>query len=58
MSRLIDMILKEHMREEEGYERAMRRALGRKPFLKSSGPYLSREKAHNRSLPASRQAGE
>jgi hypothetical protein len=48
VSRLIGIILEERMREEEGYERAMRRALGRKPFLKSSEPYLSREKAHSR----------
>lgn len=48
VSRLLGAILEEHMREEDGYERAMRRALGRKPFLKVSGRYLSREEAHDR----------
>jgi hypothetical protein len=48
VSRLLGTILKERMLEEDGYEGAMRRALGRKPFLKSSGRYLSREEAHDR----------
>ena len=49
VSRLLAGILKEHMREKNGYESAMRRALARKPFLKTDGRYLSREEAHDRS---------
>jgi len=49
VSRLLGAILKEHMLEEDGYGRAMRRALARKPFLKTDGRYLSREEVHERS---------
>ncbi len=49
VSRLLAGILKNHMREENGYETAMRRALSRKPFLKTDGRYLSREEVHDRS---------
>jgi len=42
-------ILLERMREEDSYEKAMRRALARKPFLKTDGRYLSREEVHDRS---------
>jgi hypothetical protein len=49
VSRLLAGILKDHMREKSGYETAMRRALSRKPFLKTDGRYLSREDAHGRS---------
>ena len=49
VSRLLGAILKERMMNDEGYERAMRRALARKPFLKTDGRYLSREEAHDRS---------
>lgn len=48
VSRLLGSMLKDRMLEEDGYERAMRRALGRKPFLKTDGRYLSREEAHDR----------
>jgi len=48
VSRLLGEILKERMSAENGYEKAMRRALARKPFLHSSGPYLTREEAHDR----------
>jgi hypothetical protein len=48
VSRLLGGILKERMLEEEGYARAMRRALARKPFLKTDGRYLSREEVHDR----------
>jgi len=48
VSRLLGGILKERMLEEEGYARAMRRALARKPFLKTDGSYLSREEVHDR----------
>jgi hypothetical protein len=48
VSRLLGRILRERMLEEGGYERAMRRALSRKPFLKTDGRYPSREEAHDR----------
>ena len=49
VSRLLGGILKERMLEKDGYEGAMRRALTRKPFLRTNGRYLSREEAHDRS---------
>jgi predicted DNA-binding ribbon-helix-helix protein len=49
VSRLLAGILKERMREQDAYEAAMRRALARKPFLKTDRRYLSREEAHDRS---------
>jgi hypothetical protein len=49
VSRLLARILKERMAEQDEYERAMRRALARKPFLKANGSYLSREHLHDRS---------
>lgn len=49
VSRLLAGILKDHMSEKNGYENAMRRALARRPFLKTDGQYLSREEAHDRS---------
>ena len=48
VSRLLGELLKERMSAQAGYERAMRRALSRKPFLRSNGRYLSREEAHDR----------
>ena len=42
-------VLKQQMNEAGEYELAKRRALKRKPFLKSNGTYLSREEAHERS---------
>jgi hypothetical protein len=36
------------MREEDAYQSAVRRALARKPFLKTDGRYLSREEVHER----------
>jgi hypothetical protein len=48
VSRLLGAILKERMLNSDGYERAMRRALARKTFLKAGGRYLSREEAHDR----------
>jgi hypothetical protein len=48
VSRLLGAILKERMLKNDGYERAMRRSLARKPFLKTDGRYLSREEAHDR----------
>lgn len=49
VSRLLGELLKERMSGQDGYESAMRRALGRKPFLGSKGRYLTREEAHDRS---------
>jgi hypothetical protein len=48
VSRLLANILKERMQEKDSYERAMRQALARKPFLKTDGRYLSREEVHDR----------
>jgi hypothetical protein len=48
VSRLLAGILKERMLEKDGYEGAMRRALVRKPFLRTDGRYLSREEVHDR----------
>jgi hypothetical protein len=47
-SRLWGELLKERMSSQGGYERAMRRALGREPFPRSTGRYLTREEAHDR----------
>jgi hypothetical protein len=48
VSRLLADILRSQMVGEEEYERAMREALARGPFFKSTGPYLTREDAHDR----------
>jgi hypothetical protein len=48
VSRLLGALLKELMSTQDEYETAMRRALGRKPFLRSNGRYLTREEAHER----------
>jgi len=48
VSRLLGELLKERMSARDGYEKAMRRALDRKPFLRSKGRYLTREEAHDR----------
>lgn len=48
LSRLLGAILKDRMLQNDGYARAMRRALARKPFLQTRGRYLSREEAHDR----------
>jgi hypothetical protein len=49
MSRFLAGILKERMAAQDGYAAAMRRALARKPFLKTDGRYASREEIHDRS---------
>jgi hypothetical protein len=41
-------LLKERMARKDDYEAAKRRALARKPFLKTDGRYLTREQAHDR----------
>ncbi len=48
VSRFLGDILKERMKENDEYDAAKRRALARKPFLKSDGRYLSREEVHDR----------
>jgi hypothetical protein len=48
VSRFLADILKERMTQKDNYEAAKRRALARKPFLKTDGSYLSREQAHDR----------
>ena len=49
VSALLAAMLKQHMHDKNGYESAMRRALARRPFIKSDGRYLSREEVHERS---------
>lgn len=49
VSALLATLLTQHMHDKNGYETAMRRALARKPFLKTDGRYPSREEAHERS---------
>ncbi|HVH69501.1 MAG TPA: hypothetical protein VNB49_00120 [Candidatus Dormibacteraeota bacterium] len=48
VSRFQAEILKEGMIESDGYDTAKRRALARKPFLKSDGRYFTREEVHDR----------
>ena len=48
VSRLLGEILKERMLAKDSYERAMRRSLAKRPFLKTDGRYLSREEVHDR----------
>lgn len=48
VSRFLAEILRERMIESDGYDAAKRRALARKPFLKTNGRYLTREEAHDR----------
>jgi hypothetical protein len=49
VSRLLGKLLKQRMADEDGYERAMRRALERRAFVRSSGGgYFSRDEAHDR----------
>ena len=48
VSRLLGALLRERMMQQHSYERAMKRALARKPFLKTDGKYLSRNELHDR----------
>lgn len=48
VSQLLGRLLKEQMVADQLYERAMKRALERKPFLRSKSRYLTREEAHDR----------
>lgn len=49
VSRLLGELLKQRMLEQDEYENAMREALARKPFIKGSRRYLTREEVHERS---------
>jgi hypothetical protein len=48
VSRFLAEILKQRMAESDNYEAAKRRALARKPFLKTDGRYRTREDVHDR----------
>ena len=48
VSRFLWEVLGERMIESDGYDAAKRRALARKPFLRTDGRYLSREEDHER----------
>jgi len=48
VSRLLGDLLKVQMAREQRYERAMEAALGRRPFLKTDGRYLTRDELHDR----------
>ena len=48
VSRLLGELLRERMEQTDSYERAMKRALARKPFGSSDGKYLTREELHDR----------
>jgi hypothetical protein len=48
VSQYLGGVLKQQMTASSQYEAAKRRALKRKPFLKTDGKYLSREEAHER----------
>lgn len=48
VSRFLGEMLKQRMRESDEYEKAMRRFLARKPFLKTDGKYLTRDEVHDR----------
>ncbi len=48
VSRFLGELAKEKMRSGRRYEKAMRSALAREPFLKSRGRYLTRDETHAR----------
>jgi hypothetical protein len=48
VSQFLGKLLEARKREEEGYERAQRRALSRKPILTSDSRYAGREELHER----------
>jgi hypothetical protein len=48
VSRLLGEVLRRQMLRETQYEKAMRAALARTPFLKSDGRYLRRNEVHER----------
>lgn len=51
VSRLVGELLEQRMREERGYDTAMKQFLAARPFsLKMGGRYPSREALHDRKL--------
>jgi hypothetical protein len=48
VSGLLSEILKQRMLAQNDYARAMRRALARKPFLRTNGRYPTRDEVHGR----------
>ena len=48
LRRFFARLVRSHIRSNDAYQNAMRRALSRRPFLKSDSRYLSREEAHDR----------
>lgn len=48
VSRFLATLLKKEQEEKDQYAAAMKRALGRKSFMKTEGKYLSREEANER----------
>ncbi len=50
--------MRKRVKKPSEYERAMRRALGRKPFLKGDARYLSREELHERKSPSAGRRDE
>lgn len=48
VSRLVGRILEERRSNGDEYQKAMRRALSRKPYLKSGARYPTREEIHER----------
>ena len=50
VSRLLGRMIEVRMAQQDEYAKAMKRALGRKPFLKADEKYPSREEAHERGL--------
>ena len=48
VSRFLAELARTQMSAEQRYRKSMRSALARKPFLDSSGRYLSREELHDR----------
>jgi len=46
VSRLLGDVLKQQMAREKRYEKAMRSALARAPFLTTDGRYLSRDEVY------------
>ena len=48
VSRFLAGVLKEQMSATEDYQRSMREALARQPFLNSDVLYLTREESHDR----------
>ena len=48
VSKMLGNLLREKMEHDDEYEQAMKRALARKPFGKSTEKYLTREEVHDR----------